>query len=280
MFKPVFFLLIGLLFIFVVNAQNLEARADDDNLLKSFTATCQDPETTCTYSFVLSNTNSTGSIEAQVIVLINSQEVFNNTYTVDGLTSQTANFEIKHDSMVALYILPNEKYTYMLLSVYDKADGQGRLVIDSKQLRFLVPNSCTEQGCGFTFQRSKPWSPNVTAEFKVNGVTVATLDESTSNAEIPFNRGDILSIHILGKPEDIADEFFVDVNSGGEVYFEWYANSYFRPMYFPAFCYPPIPSPFGGRLRPLTQEQIDVFLSSIGTSYSTLWYRETENQNN
>lgn len=264
----------------MVNAQSLATRTDNDNLLKSFTATCADSGTNCTYSFVLSNTNSTGSIEARVIVLVNSQQVFNNTYTVDGLTSQTANFEIKHDSMVSVYILPNEQYTYMLLSVYDKADGQGRLVIDSKQLKFLVPNSCTEQGCELTFQRSKPWSPNVKAEFKVNGITVATLDESTSNAEVLFNRGDILSVHILGEPEDIADEFFVYAYSEGTVYFEWYANSYFRPMYFPTFCYPPMPSPFGGRLRPLNQEQVDLFLSSIGTSYSTFWYRETENENN
>ena len=92
------------------------------------------------------------------------------------------------------------------------------------------------------------------------------MDDSTENAHINFNEKDILAIEIVGDPLDITDDLSAFVYDKQDTITAWYANSYYTPMIFPGVCAPPIPSPFGGPLIRMNQEEIDSFMASIGTS--------------
>lgn len=191
---------------------------------------------------------------------------------------QIFDFGIKDQSqiVVGFYpdVLPPTPNVYF--RVYNKAGGKGQVVQDSKGLKFLVANPCQSVGCSFQLSRSFSWSATVYANFKINGTIVATLNDTVQATDVIFNFADILSIKIGGNVATIPDDSAIFVNYLTDPFFAWYANSIHTPLTFPGIC---TPSPFGGLLAPLTKEQIQKFLDSIGTSYSTLWYRETENLN-
>ena len=267
-------LLILVSLLFIVKAHNLNVK--NDNRLKSFTAICAD-SSSCTYSLVLSSTNQ--SYEVGFGIYVDSQEIIEQQHIITMATPVTVNFGVNQGSQISIFFATNTTGNSVQFEVYNQADGTGQLVIDSNRLSFLVLNTCAGgNSCSLIFTRGFGWTPNVSAQFKINGTIIATVNETiTSHNDIPYTAFDIMSIEIVGNPEDIIDGLIVGAYKGADDYLVWYSNSYFTPMIFPGICAPPIPSPFGGPLIPLNQKQIDMFLASVGTSPSTLWFRETEN---
>ena len=267
-------LLILFSLLFAIKAQNLNI--PNDNRLKSFTAICAD-SSSCTYSLVLSSTNQ--SYEVGFGIYVDSTEIIEQEHVITKTNPVTVNFDVNQGSQIAIQFAANITGNSVQFEVYNQADGKGQLVIDSNRLSFLVLNTCAVgSSCSLIFTRGFGWTPNISAQLKINGTIIAKVNETTpSHNDISYKAFDIMSIEIVGKPEDIIDGLRVAAYKGFEDYLVWYSNSYFTPMIFPAICAPPIPSPFGGPLIPVNQKQIDIFLASVGTSPSTLWYRETEN---
>lgn len=172
----------------------------------------------------------------------------------------------------------------MLFRVYNKEDRKGELILDSKSLKYAVPNKCQGQGCLLTFTRSSSWQSGVFASLKVNDATVATLNTTIESFVLPFAEFDALSVEITTDPPNssITDGLSVEILYQSQSVSLWESNNYYMPMIFTADCNPPKPpmihSPFGGGLYPVPQNEVDAFLNTIGTSYSTLWYRKTEDQ--
>lgn len=263
----VLLLLFSIFLLFNVKGQN-------DNLQKSFTGTCENTDV-CLYSLKI----LTNSTNYNVIISVDSQQQIEKSFAaMKSDEPLILNFPVTQGSIVRLYLnVLNPGGGYIYFEVYNQADGKGLMIQDSRTLSFFVPNNCQElAGCSYRFARSTPWPANVFAKFKVNDQFVATLDDSTKNAQINFNETDILAIEIVGDPLDITDDLSAFVYDKQDIVTTWYANSYYTPMIFLGICAPPIPSPFGGPLILMNQEEIDAFMASIGTTYSTLWYRETE----
>ena len=277
MFKPVllFFCTFCILF---VKAQNLGVQDHfNNNLSKSFKAVCE-TSSNCTYSLVLSSTSTSYNVD--VTIFVDTVNEFSENISVTNASPVTVNFNVTQGSQISITFSVQSAGSYLRFQLYNQADGNGSLVQDSKSLKFLVSNTCTgESSCTLEFVRSQEWVPNVSAQFKINGTIVATVNDVNMEQIVSYNAFDILSVEIVGNPVDIVDNLIVAVFANQFTQY-WFSNSYFTPMIAPGNCLPPsppIPSPFGGSLIPLTQEQIDLFLKTIGTSYSTLWYRETEN---
>ena len=284
MFKSVF-IIFGLLFLVFVSAENLEIQSSlSTDVSKSFTATC-DGSNVCMYSVVLSSINVTVTYSSKVSVIVGGVEELAVIVTVDYANPAIINFEVTDKAPINVlfdmgYADGDGKYT--LIQIFNKADGRGNLILDSKSLQILLQNTCPGQGCTLLFGRStNGWPNTLAALFKINGTTTATLNAINSTANVLFNEGDILTVELDGITTNLPDNLIVFASSQYSG-FSWFLNVYYTPMVFPGVCAPspiPIPSPFGGPLIPVTQEEIDAFLAAIGTSFSTLWYRETENLN-
>ena len=279
MFKPIL-LCICTFFLLIVKAQSSGDQDHYNNdLSKSFTAVCEN-SSNCTYSLVLSTTSSSYNVD--VAIFVDTVNEFSDNIIVTNASPVTVNFNVTQGSQISIsFNVPAQPPgSFVRFQLYNQADGNGQLVQDSKNLKFSVLNTCTEGSyCTLAFQCSRDWVPNVFAQFKINGTIVATLNDTTTAQDVSFKAFDILSVEIVGNPVDIVDNLIVAVVENQFTLF-WFSNSYFTPMLATGNCLPPsppIPSPFGGLLIPMTQEQIDLFLKTIGTSYSTLWYRETEN---
>ena len=277
MFKPIL-LCLCTFFLLIVKAQNLGVQDHFNNdLSKSFTAVCEN-SINCTYSLVLSSASTSYNVD--VTIFVDTVNEFSDNISVTNASPVTVNFNVTQESQISISFTVQPAKSYMRFQLYNQADGNGQLVQDSKNLKFSVLNTCAVGiSCTLSFQRSQNWASNVLAQFKINGTIVATLNDVTMEQDVSFKAFDILSVEIVGNPVDIVDNLIVAVVENQFTLF-WFSNSYFTPMLATGNCLPPsppIPSPFGGPLIPLTQEQIDLFLKTIGTSYSTLWYRETEN---
>ena len=283
MFKSVS-LLLCLLFLVFVSADSLEIQSSlSTDLSKSFTATC-DGSNVCMYSVVLSSVNITTEYEAQVTVTVGSVVQPDVQVSVNYTNPAVINFEVtdKTPISVMLELKPMSIYG-ALFQVFNKPDGLGDLVLDSQSTQFLLANTCVGTGCTLIFVRSASGWPNTLAAlFYINGVSVATLNSTNpTDVDITFNEGQILTIELVGITTGLPNDLEVVVFFGGSQIFGWSSNAYFIPLVFPGVCAPPpipIPSPFGGPLIPVTQGEIDAFLASVGTSLSTLWYRQTVNQ--
>ena len=279
MFKPIL-LCLCTFFLLIVKAQNLGVQDYfNNNLSKSFTAICEN-SSNCTYSLVLSNTNSTGPYDAAISIFVGAENVFSNEITVTNANPVTINFNVTQGSQIGIMFITTTPETYMRFQLYNQADGKGEIVQDSQSLQFLVWNACALESCTLSFSRSPSWVPNVVSNFKINGTIVATVDNTVATLDITYKPFDIMSIEVVGNPSDIVDGLMVVAFAEELNFLIWYSNSYFTPMLATANCLaPPAPihSPFGGPLVPVTQEEIDLFVKTIGTSYSTLWYRETVN---
>ena len=276
MFKPVLVYLY-ILFVLFVKAQDSGFQENKDgNLSKSFTAVCEN-SANCTYSLVLSSTSTSYSVD--VTIFVDTTIEFTGTVSVTSSIPVTVNFNVTQGNQIAVVFSVQPAGSYLRFQLYNQADGNGVVVQDSKSLKFSVFNTCTgENSCSLSFTRSSEWAPNILAQFKINGTVSATLDNLTRTQTLSFKAFDNLSVEIVGNPADIIDNLIVAVLENQFSLF-WFSNSYFTPMLATGNCLPPsppIPSPFGGPLIPLTQEQIDIFLKTIGASYSTLWYRLTK----
>lgn len=277
-------LLLGFLFLFVVKGQEIETQSNSNNadLLKSFTASCKTANT-CTYSAVLLSTNSSVSYTADVVVTVGSMEQPAVTVNVDYINPGLVNFEVKDKTPISVNftIQPPTEYDVQFL-IFNQADGDGDLILDSQSLQFLVMNPCTGTGCTLQFGRSATdWPTTLSAILKINDVVTRILNSTNPISYIvTFSDSDLLSMEISGDTTNLPDGLRAGILFNGAPIIQWFSNGYFTPMVFPGICAPqpiPTPSPFGGPLVPLTQEEINAFSTSIGTSFSTLWYRETEN---
>lgn len=270
MFTFIFAILSTLVFVSAHGSSN-------DNLLK-FTreATC-DFSSNCTYSVVLSATVPSTSYNAKVLILIDFEIQNVTNVAVDYENPQIIDFNVKDKSEMNVIVIPDiDPAPFMLFRLYNRAGGKGKMLQDSKSREFVVSNICQGLGCVYNFYTFSVIPANVYAYFKINGTTVATLDTATTNLNIPVNIYDILSVAIEGDIS-ISDSVMILIDYDSRQMAAWSSNGYYTPFVFPGICLPPIQSPFGGCLHQMDQEEIDRFLNSIGTSYSTLWYRETEN---
>ena len=285
MFKSVF-LLFSLLFLVFVSAENSQLQGSlSTDLSKSFTATCEG-SSVCMYSVVLSSTNVTVTYGSRVTVIVGTELELDVSVDVNYTNPAIINFEamdkapINVDFVFGAYAGGDEKY--FLIQIFNKADGRGDVILDSKNLQILLENTCVGQGCTMEFSRStEGWPNTLAALLKINGTTAGILNAINSTTNVLVDEGDILTVELDGITTNIPDNLYVYASSQFSS-FMWLLNAYYTPMYFPGDCSPkpiPIPSPFGGPLIPATQEEIDAFLAAIGASFSTLWYRETENIN-
>ena len=286
MLKPVLFLICCLL-LFVVKAQEIEVQNNSNNadLLKSFTANCNTANT-CTYSVVLMATNSSTSYSADVVVTVGSTDQPTASVNVNFTNPAVINFEVidKTPISVSFNLQPPNEYDVEFV-IFNQANGQGDVVQDSQNLQFLVRNPCTSQSCVLNFGRSATdWPTTLTALLKINNVVTTILNSTNPiSVIVPFSDSDLLSMEITGDTTNLPDGLRAGILFNSAPIIQWFSNGYFTPMVFPGVCASPppppnpTPSPFGGPLVPLTQEEIDAFSTSIGTSFSTSWYRETEN---
>ena len=252
-------------------------KSSNDNSLKFIrTATC-DFSSNCTYSVVLSATVPSTSYNAKVYILFDSEIQNVTRVSVDYENPQIFDFNVMDKSEMNVLVIPDiDPAPFMLFRLYNRAGGKGKMLQDSKSREFVVSNLCQGQGCIYNFYNYSVIPANVYAYFKINGTTAATLNTATTNLNVPVNIYDILSIAIEGDIS-ISDSVIIFVDYDSRQIAAWVSNGYYTPFVFPGICLPPIPSPFGGCLHPVDEEEINLFLNSIGTSYSTLWYRETEN---
>ena len=284
MLKQVLFIITAL-FIFFVKAENTEIQVNsNNNLSKSFTAHCQTAET-CNYVFIASTTGQ--AYEVGLSIYVNMSPVSTGSYSVTSLTSATISFPVSDGSNIMITVDEIDKASSdMLLTLYDNF---GNVVADSKQLEFTVKNFCLDVTCEVSLERTPiGWPTNLAAKLYINETVVAEVNSSTSNSvNFNFKPYDILKMKIVHDPSTpaIPDGFEAGVYFGSDALSLWRSNLYYTPMVLnSASCsnLPPPPppnptgSPFGGLLYPITQEQIKEFLARTGTSYSTLWYRETE----
>ena len=281
MLKLILFLLSALLLI-IVRADNTEIQRNSIEA-KSFTAHCQTSQT-CDYSLVLSTSGS--SFGATVTVQVDSNVGSPTTVSVKSSEPATIKITVNDSSKITIYIdSTTSPSSAMLFTVYD---SEGNAIADSKQLVMRVLNDCQTETCDFSFHRSEFWTTGLVALFRVNFTVQATLDDN-SPWDIPVTVGpyDSLIVEIVPDPNEapVPDGITVTVLYGQSVALYWYSNFYYTPMItFSNGCGNPPPppepitSPFGGYLYQIKQKQIEEFLASIGTSYSTLWYRITKNE--
>ena len=282
MLKQILFVF-SVLFLFLAKAENVEIQGNSNgSLLKNFKANCQTTEN-CLYSITLSTSGSSYSLVLTIVVDSNIVSV--QTLSVKSSEPATAYFQVSTDSIISIsFDQVSSASSSMLFTLKDNA---GNTIIDSKSRQFIVPNECRSSECSLTYSRTGVWKENVVADLKVNNQLVAELGKNYPNP-ITFNvvQGDLVTIEIVTDPLEpiIDDGLTVSVQFGPVTLLTWYSNYYFSPMVAPSVgCSNPPPppppnptgSPFGGLLYPITQEQIKEFLARTGTSYSTLWYRET-----
>jgi len=275
------FAIFSFLFLFVIKAQSLEVQeSSNDGLLKSFTAKCANHET-CLYSLILTSTG--GSYSANVAITVDSAMPITQSFSIKSTEPGSINFEVNYNSNITIIFSGiSAPSSFILFTVYNKPDGQGDVVINSKSLQYLVPNKCSAGSCSLNFGKSTIWASNVSAKVKVNGAVVATLNTATPSATISINPNDIISVEIVTDLLDptIPDNLSVSAFFAGNIISNWFSNSYYTPMIFSAtgcpITPPPINSPFGGPLIIMNQEEINTFATNIGTSFSTSWIPETE----
>ena len=279
MLKPLLLIFINVLFLFVIKADNSQIQVNsNENLLKSLTATCGGSET-CTFSLVLSSIIENQDYYVQVNIFVDSDQTKSEAFQVNYGTPRIINFEVKDQSEIQIkFQFPTGRgQNAALFKVYNQPNGGGHIIQYSKSPIFLLPNNCQTPNCVYQFigSSSMGWPLNVFAYCKINNTLSTTLNTINSDFKLLITENDILSIEIGTNPLDIPipDGLTIDVfDENGLPVFSWKSSSFFNPMVFPAICVPSIPSPFGGDLSPITQEQINAFLASIGASYSTLWY--------
>ena len=285
MLKQVLFIF-GALFLFFAKADNVEIQENSSNhLSKSFKAHCKTAETSCNYLLVA--TTSGTSFGVTITIFVDSTSVFSGPYTVTNSEPATISFSVTDGSTISInFDIVSTPSSAMLFTLFD---NEMTPVADSQQLEFPVGNSCLSTTCSVTFARTMlGWPSNLAAKFYINETLAAEVNDTANNIIFNIAQYDVLKMKIVLDPSTpaIPDGLFAGVLSGGFPLIMWYSNYYFTPMVLNnAICSnnpppppPPNPtgSPFGGLLYPITQEEIIAFLVRTGTSYSTLWYRETE----
>ena len=284
-------LFLSVFFLVVVKAQELEIRNNlstnlskshfSTDLSKSFTSTC-DNSNSCVYSAVFFTTNITTSYTAYVVITVGTRDKPTVTVNVNYTNPAIINFEVKDKASMSVYfqIAPPTEYNAQV-RICSKADGKGREIQNSQNLEFPVKNWCVGTGCILTFGRSiiPDWPDLLAAQLKINDDVKSVLNATLPpSVDVTFDEGDALSIEITGDTNNLPNGLTVGILFDGSPITEWISNAYYRPLVFTGVCASPqLPSPFGGPLIPLNQEEIDAFLDAIGTSYSTFWYRKTVN---
>ena len=170
-----------------------------------------------------------------------------------------------HKNQIAVVFSVQPAGSYLRFQLYNQTDGNGVVVQDSKSLKFSVFNTCTgENSCSLSLRDLQNghrifWlNLKSTAPFRQRLIIWPELKL------FRFKAFDNLNCRNCGNPADIIDNLIVAVLENQFSLF-WFSNSYFTPMLATGNCLPPsppIPSPFGGPLIPLTQEQIDLFFEN------------------
>lgn len=282
MLKQVLFIL-GALFLFFAKAENVEIQKNSSShLSKSFTAQCQTAET-CNYLLVASTSGA--SFGVTITIYIDTTLAFSGTYTVTNSQPATISFPVESGKTITInYASVTTPSNAMLFTLFD---DEMNPVADSQQLEFPAANYCVSTTCAVLFSRTPiGWPTNLAVKFYINEALAAEVNTTANFINLDIAQYDVLKMKIVLDPSTpaIPDGLFAGVLAGANPLIMWYSNYYFTPMILNnTTCSntppppPPNPtgSPFGGLLYPITQQEINEFLARTGTSYSTLWYRET-----
>ena len=247
----------------------------DKKISKSLTAKCANSNTeSCTYSLGFFSTDPQMPYSGDYQIYVDSVNVNDGSVSVTYVSPQFANFDVKVGSEISIEFTTLEgPQSFMLFKVFNKPDGAGQLVKDSRSRQWIVPNGCQESVCPLLLGRSQDWALNLKAKLLVNGQVNATLNIIVDLVQVYIAKGDVLSFEAITDPltSSIPDELSVYMKMDNEIIFQWFSNAYPAPMIVIAA----MPSPFGGFLIPLNQNQLIRAVESIKNSYSGKWYRET-----
>lgn len=192
-FKSIFVILFGLLFT-VTRAQ---IDIDNDRILKSLSATCENTET-CTYSLGFFSTDPTKSYSAEYNINVDSVIATFGSVFVNFTSPQYVNFTVKMgDEIVIIVKTPNGPETFKLLKIFNQPNGTGQVVKSSRSRYWFVPNNCQTISCTLQLARSAAWANNLSAKFLVNGQIAGKLTPSVNATSVDIEQGDALSLKSL-----------------------------------------------------------------------------------
>ena len=253
-------------------------KANSNNkILKSLTAKCENSNTdSCTYSLGFFSNDPLMPYSGNYQIYVDSVNVNDGSVSVTYSSPQFVNFDVKVGSEISIeFTTLDGPQSFMLFKVFNKPDGAGQLVKDSRSRQWIVPNGCQESVCPLLLGRSQQWAPNLKAKLLVNGQVNATLDAIADLIQTYIAKDDVLSFEAITDPltSPIPDELSVYMKMDNEIIFQWFSNAYPVPMIVISNgCLPPMPSPFGGLLIPLNQNQLLSAAESVKKSYSGTWY--------
>lgn len=256
-------------------------KANSDNkILNSLTAKCTNSNTeSCTYSLGFFSTDPQMPYSGDYQIYVDSVGLGDGSVSVTYASPQFVNFDVKVGSEISIeFTTLDGPQSFMLFKVFNKPDGAGQLVKDSRSRQWIVPNGCQENSCGLLLGRSEDWALNLKANLLVNGQVAAIMNVTVDLLQIFVAKDDVLSFEAITDPltSSIPDELSVYMKMDNEIIFQWFSNAYPAPMIVISNgCLPPMPSPFGGFLIPLNQNQLISAVESIKNSYSGKWYPET-----
>lgn len=144
---------------------------------------------------------------------------------------------------------------------------------------FYMENRCQVARCTYTISSNydSTWPIDASVSVLVNGVKTTFIGYD-QNFEV--SRGDSITFDNNGRTKE---PLSVVIKDGNDIVFTWIQDNYASPILIDNPCTVPRPyvfppSPFGGQLYPITNEQIQVFLAKI-RSTSPIWFPLTSETN-
>lgn len=230
------------------------------NFQKSITAACESSNTVnCTYSVLFSTTFDSTKAFAEIFV---NDQVQASAKVILKSKEDTVvvNFNVSKGDSISLNILA--LIHPPLYEVYNQPDAKGSVIFSSTSRTFLILNTC-EGNCTYTIRKrllSPDWVSGATITITVNNE--APIIFTGQKMDFNISKGDILLFN-FNAPTDITGLSVVLYTFDKDLeWFQWYQDIFASPISLINPCGKKIlpPSPFGGDLFPITDEEIDTFL--------------------
>ena len=270
------FLFLGIFFSFARGSVNFSNDGSDEiGSEKAFRIICE-PGTnqygTCVYSVKFAGKLPANRCEGTAKITING---VGDPFTVDSLgppNSQTVNFEVNKGDEVVLYFDPKAgsgSDTTCVYGIYDQPNGSGTALINNQFTNFNLYNPCASS-CTYILKKISPssWPQNANITITVNNNTTQFFNGSSISFSV--NKGDSINFKFLTASGTGGNKVAIETQTAITI-FTWLQDGYFSPMTFTNPCnkIPFPPSPFSGKLYPITNEEIEAFLEDL--SSPSLW---------
>ena len=152
-------------------------------------------------------------------------------------------------------------------------DFKGVPILISYQSEIYLVNDCQSECIYEIHKTSNTWNTDGKIEVYINRIKKGDFNGETTPYSV--NKGDTIKYVTVGMGvSSLGDSLeTVNVQEPSIAIYKWYALAYFTPALVPNQCTKSIPpAPFGGKLTPATQEEINEFLTVNSASLSSIWY--------